>query len=97
MVDVFLDDCPRLIATMRTAAARNDARGLGAAAHTPRGASANYAATRLADAAAKVEPLAEIGELSNHLEHINALAAELSAAGEALRAHFSRRTQHNQR
>jgi HPt (histidine-containing phosphotransfer) domain-containing protein len=88
MIDAFLEDCPRLIAEMGAAAARDDARGLAAAAHNLRGTSANHGAGRLANTAAAIEAIAESGDLSGSSELLSSLDAQLVESSTALRAKF---------
>jgi CheY-like chemotaxis protein/HPt (histidine-containing phosphotransfer) domain-containing protein len=58
LVDVFLDDCPRLLRDIRTALDGKDVASLKLAAHTLKGAAANFGARSAVSAALRLEMLA---------------------------------------
>ncbi len=89
-VEVFLEDCRSLIVTICAMATRNDARGLGTAAHNLRGTAANYGALRLAKTAAELEVISDTGDLAGIAELIGDLDGQFIEAAAALRAEFSR-------
>lgn len=61
----YLDDAPRLLATMRQAAERGDAATLHRAAHTMKSTSAMFGATGLAQLCAELELSGRTGEIAD--------------------------------
>jgi len=79
---LFLDDCPRSLTELREAAARNDCSAVERSAHTLKGASANFGATRLVSAALDIEKMGHAGTLDNFVPAL----VEVESALDALRA-----------
>lgn len=84
IIDAFLADCPRLLAAVHTALMRHDAPALEFAAHTLKGAVANFAASKAVEAAAQLEMFGRKGDLAQAASAYNALDAELSRLRGAL-------------
>jgi two-component system, sensor histidine kinase and response regulator len=70
VVGLFLDDCPRLMASIRAAIGVGDAAALGRVAHTVCGVAGNFAAAAVVGPARRLQAMAKAGDLSG------ALAAE---------------------
>ena len=86
LVDMFLQTLPEHLADVRKAAANRDDRALARAAHTVKGAAANfstgtaYTAARRLELAARSADWAEVGRAQTQFEQqMNTLAAELEA------------------
>ncbi|PYU10577.1 MAG: hypothetical protein DMG29_17240 [Acidobacteria bacterium] len=77
MVGLFLQDYPRLLAAMREAVARGDAKSLERAAHTLKGAVSNFAAPAATAAALRLELMGRQANLTQAEEALAALEAEL--------------------
>ncbi len=78
LVQMFVEDCPGWLAAIRNSIDRGDARGLKLAAHTLRGAVANFSARAAADAAGALEAMGRAGNL-------NAAAGAYATLEEAVR------------
>jgi HPt (histidine-containing phosphotransfer) domain-containing protein len=74
LIDLFLEDCPRLLTAIREAIARQDRDLLKRAAHTLKGSVGNFGAKAVCELAQKLESLAPdldlgaAGQLSQKLE-----------------------------
>ena len=87
LAELFLEQCPRLMAGIRDAMARRDAVALGAAAHKLKGSVANFRAARAVEAATTLETMARNGDLAGaedaygrldqDVEHLRAALAAL--------------------
>jgi signal transduction histidine kinase/CheY-like chemotaxis protein len=92
LIEVFLDDTPRLIAALETAAVGPDFDMLRNASHTLKSSSANLGAMSLSNAAKKLE----LGIRTNTLERpavaVALIANEFARARQALRANMSQST-----
>ena len=77
IVGVFLEDCPRLVASIREAVARGDARLLERAAHTLKGSVGNFGVSAAAAAALRLEQMGRQGELAQAGEACAALDREI--------------------
>ena len=86
LIALYLDDAPRLMQTMRQAAAGRDARRLHLAAHTLKSSSANLGAQALSDQSAELEQLARAGQLDEAAARIARLDAEYQRVKQALLA-----------
>lgn len=75
MADLFLDEYPRLLSTLRDALAQDNAPTAAYAAHTLKGSVANFSAMPSVTAAQKIERLARQGDLT----HAHAAFADLEA------------------
>jgi two-component system, sensor histidine kinase and response regulator len=60
---LFLQDCPKLLAQIRTAVSGGDARTLEYAAHTLKGSVANFGADAAREAAFRLEALGRAGDM----------------------------------
>jgi CheY-like chemotaxis protein len=65
VVGLFLEECPKLLAAIKTAVDHADARQLYVGAHTLKGAAGNLTARRLAEAARALEVLGREASLDN--------------------------------
>ena len=63
IIAIFLDDCPRRLAAIKTAVDQSDASQIEEAAHVLKGAAGNLSATRLYDAARTLERIGATGQL----------------------------------
>jgi two-component system sensor histidine kinase/response regulator len=81
---LFLADVPRRFAEIRGAIARGDARALRAAAHTLKGAVANFAAPAATEAALELQKLGDAADLSEAPLAFERLKRELAAVRRAL-------------
>jgi PAS domain S-box-containing protein len=79
---LFINDCPRMLAEIKDAVERNDARALEYAAHTLKGVVANFCAQPAVEAALRLEMLAHQGTL----EHSGAAYGQLVSEIERLKA-----------
>jgi CheY-like chemotaxis protein/HPt (histidine-containing phosphotransfer) domain-containing protein len=86
LVDLFLDDCPRLVNEIRTALEKKDARTLQRGAHSLKGSSSNLAAKLAAEAAFKAEKLAYSGDWPQIEGALQGLESELIRLQPALLA-----------
>ncbi|HEV3006954.1 MAG TPA: response regulator, partial [Pirellulales bacterium] len=77
LVDVFRDECPRLLAQVREAVAASDAGRLKLAAHTLKGALSNFAARDAVEAARLLEQMGKQADFSGAKEALAALEREL--------------------
>ena len=81
LIDVFLDDAPRLLRRVGEAVARGDARELRLTAHALRGSVAYFGAAAAAGAAERLERMGRDGELTGAAD----VYATLTEAVERLR------------
>ena len=84
IIQVYLEDAPRLVAQLEHAAAHNDPIALRVAAHTLKSSSANVGATTLSDAARRLEHGARDGTLAQPVERVAKLVAEYAQVRAAL-------------
>jgi len=73
IVEVFLEDSPRLMARIRTAVERQDLSSLEQAAHTLKGSVGNFCAPAAYAAASKLEKLGREGNMTGQQEAWNEL------------------------
>ena len=64
LIDMFLADCPRMVADVKNAIESKDAEALKLAAHALKGSVANFAAAPAVDAARRLEVMGKDGDLS---------------------------------
>ena len=83
-LEVYKNDYPELISQMRKALSQQDLTGLGAGAHTLKGLVSNFAAHTAIASAAKVEAMANPGELSEAEQALAALERECNRLEHAL-------------
>ena len=84
VVQVFLDEYPRLLEQLRDGVARGDAAAVTLAAHTLKGAASNLAADRVVGAAARLESAARGGDLSQAAAIQQSLESEITRLHAAL-------------
>jgi CheY-like chemotaxis protein len=84
LAGVFLDECPRLMLELRTAAASADAARVKAAAHGIKGAVDNFGAKPAFEAALRLETLGRIGDLAGVEEALQNLEGEIERLKPAL-------------
>ncbi len=77
IVELFFEEAPRLLRDIREALLRWDARRVQSAAHTLKGAVANFKAPAAREAAERVEFLGRAGDLAGAAEAYAGLEAEL--------------------
>ncbi len=86
LVDVYLEDAPRLIGALRDAAKNNDADQFGAHAHSLKSSSANLGATALAELARMAEHDTKVHADINLIDTASRIDAEFLRVAAALRA-----------
>jgi len=77
VASLFLDEYPKLLADLDISLSREDSLGLSSAAHTLKGAVANFGARRAVAAAERLESLGRMGDLTGAGEAISILRREL--------------------
>jgi PAS domain S-box-containing protein len=77
VVQLFLDECPKMVIGIREAVERGDARELERAAHKMKGAVANFAASAAYDAALHLEVMGREGHLDRAREALGQLESAL--------------------
>jgi signal transduction histidine kinase/DNA-binding response OmpR family regulator len=86
IVDLFLEECPRLMDEIRVALDRKDAKAVQRGAHSLRGSTSNLAAQMASEAALKLERLAHAGDLVNAESVLKELEFQLERLKPALLA-----------
>jgi len=86
IVDLFLEECPRLVDEIRVALNRKDAKGVQRGAHSLRGCTSNLAAQMASEAALKLERLAQAGDLLRAERALQDLEGQLERLQPALLA-----------
>ncbi len=86
IIEVYLEDSPRLIAQLERAAVGNDPIALRVAAHTLKSSSANVGATTLSEAARDLEHGARDGTLANPEALVARIVTEFAQVRSALRS-----------
>ena len=87
MVELFLEDCPQLLAEIDEALADGDGDKLIRAAHTLKGAVANFEAAEVVEAARSVETAGRAGNLAEAQESFAHLRLAASRLAPALEKH----------
>jgi HPt (histidine-containing phosphotransfer) domain-containing protein len=77
VIEMFLEECPSLIANLRAAVLHRDATSLELAGHTLRGLIANFGAATACELAFKLELMGKEGNLAESEAVATALEAEL--------------------
>jgi two-component system, sensor histidine kinase and response regulator len=77
VVQMFLEECPSLIANLRSAVSAGDAKSLELTGHTLRGLVANFGAASVCDLAFKLELMGKEGNLAESESVLTTLEAEL--------------------
>jgi two-component system, sensor histidine kinase and response regulator len=86
IIELFLEEGPRLLATIRRAVADADLRALDAAAHALKGSTANVGAATASSMALGLEAMAKRGTLGDAPAGLRTLESELNRVERALRA-----------
>jgi CheY-like chemotaxis protein/HPt (histidine-containing phosphotransfer) domain-containing protein len=84
LIDVFLDNSPKLLAEARTALNEGNAKAVGQAAHTLKGSCSNFGAERLRQACFLLEQAGGEGNLGRAPELLAAVEKEYNRARAAL-------------
>ena len=95
LVDLFLEECPRLVDEIRVALQRKDAKAVERGAHSLKGCTSNLAAKMASEAALKLERLARAGELvraESVLPELECQLVRLKPALLAVRAEAEKRS-----
>jgi CheY-like chemotaxis protein len=86
LADLFLSECPKLLAAISEAVRSQDAGRLRQAAHTLKGSVSNFAARSAVAAAERLEQLGKTGDLTGADEALAALQTEVERLQPALAA-----------
>ena len=78
VIDLFLEDAPQLLSTIREAVGRGDADGVRRGAHALKGSAGNFGASTLVAIAHQMEMHAAAGGPDAPGDHLPALETELS-------------------
>jgi PAS domain S-box-containing protein len=95
LVDLFLEEYPRLVDEIRVALERKDAKALQRGAHSLKGSTSNLAAKMASETAFKLERLAQAGDLMHAesvLQELESQLGRLKPALLAVRAETEKRT-----
>ena len=84
IVQLFLEDYPRLLSEARDAATRGNRAQLERLAHTLKGAAANFSAKRAVEAARRLEMIAREGDLATATAACAAIESELAEVAPVL-------------
>jgi signal transduction histidine kinase/DNA-binding response OmpR family regulator len=77
MAELFLEECPQSLCTIREAVLRRDAKELERSAHTLKSAVGNFAAQKAVEAALELETMARDGDLNEAEKAYQALEQEI--------------------
>ena len=86
LVDLFLEECPRLVDEIRVALDRKDAKAVERGAHSLKGCTSNLAAQMASEAALKLERLARAGDWVDAESVLKELECQLERLKPALLA-----------
>jgi two-component system sensor histidine kinase/response regulator len=86
LAGVFREDCPKLLAEIRRAVAAGNAPALMQAAHTLKGAVANFGADAAREAAFRLESIGRTGDLEPAHKAVGELESEILQFEQALAA-----------
>jgi HPt (histidine-containing phosphotransfer) domain-containing protein len=86
MTQLFLEEGPKLLAAVREAVARQDAKALEFAAHALKGSVGNFSAPRAFQAALKLEMMGRQGDLAGAQEAYQLLNGQIERLQPALEA-----------
>jgi CheY-like chemotaxis protein/HPt (histidine-containing phosphotransfer) domain-containing protein len=86
LVDMSLEECPRLVDEIRVALNTKDAKGVQRGAHSLKGCTSNLAAKMASEAALKLERLAQVGDLLGAESVLQELECQLEQLKPALLA-----------
>jgi HPt (histidine-containing phosphotransfer) domain-containing protein len=84
LAGIFVEDCPKLLADIRIAISTRDSRTLEYAAHSLKGAVANFGAEPAREAALRLEMLGRAGDLTPAVEACSVLEQEIERFKAAL-------------
>jgi len=84
IVGIFLKDTPGRVEDIRNGTKHGDAKLVARAAHSLKGSSGNFGATRLQEISRRIEDLANQGDLAGAAGHIAALEAECAVVARAM-------------
>ncbi len=90
MIDTFLTDSPKLIATMQQALVSNRAEDLRRAAHTLKSNCANFGAINLSRMARELEEMGKAGMMAGAAEKVAQVESEYTRVQRALDARATR-------
>jgi HPt (histidine-containing phosphotransfer) domain-containing protein len=90
LVDLFLEDLPERLASVRKAVRRRDAQALSSAAHALKGAVSHFAARDTSEFALKLERMGRTGDLEGAEETLAGLKNEIGHLTRALAAYRRR-------
>ena len=85
IVELFLEECPRMVEAIQRGIDAGDAAGVQRAAHTLKGSVSVFGAHRTVELALQLECMGRAGDLTGAAEAMGLLAAELDRVGPALR------------
>lgn len=85
LVKIFLDDYPINLSAIRSALAEGNSKGVEHAAHTLKGAVANFGADVVVKEAFELERMGRAGDISHANENLQRLAAVLEQLDQELR------------
>ena len=88
LVELFAEDCPRLLSEIEQAVVRGEGEGLARAAHTLKGAASNFGAHGVVTLARRLEEMGYAGELAEATAAYAALGTEVERLSAALRRAF---------
>jgi CheY-like chemotaxis protein len=86
LVDLFMEECPRLVDEIRVALDRKDAKAVQRGAHSLKGSTGNLAAKNASEAALELETLAHTGDLAHAETALQELEHQLVCLKPALLA-----------
>lgn len=86
MVDLFLEECPRMLTKIEDAMAANNAQALQNASHTLKGAVSNFAASAATAASFALEKMGREQNLTDSAATLSMLKRELELLSFALEA-----------
>ncbi|HAA27758.1 MAG TPA: hybrid sensor histidine kinase/response regulator, partial [Cyanobacteria bacterium UBA8553] len=87
MIDCYLEDAPKLLGAIATAATQQDAKLLRQASHTLKSSSSTIGAITLSDLCNKLEVMSRIGNTDYALDKLPQLEAEYGKVEAALQVH----------
>ena len=85
MASLFLEECPRYIASIREAVAGGDARALEGATHALKGSVSNFTAHRAVQAAQRLELMGRDGNLTESAQALRELEVAIGRVRVAIR------------
>jgi HPt (histidine-containing phosphotransfer) domain-containing protein len=87
IIDLFDEDAPGLLQTIREAAAASDPARLQRAAHSLKGLAANFGAQDVIRSASHLENMSKSGQLANAGQAVSELEREIERLDKALAPH----------